>query len=174
MSPIPPGATIGILGGGQLGRMTAMAAARLGYRCHIFAPEAESPAADVAAAFTRAPYEDEAALAAFADAVDVVTLEFENVLVAAGRAPRPPSPAAWAEVLRVTQDRLEEKGFVSGLGIPVTAYAPVANEADLVAASASARACSRPRASATTARASCASAGTPIPGRRWPSCASPR
>ena len=59
MSPIPPGATIGILGGGQLGRMAAMAAARLGYRCHVLAPEADSPAADVATAWTRAAYDDD-------------------------------------------------------------------------------------------------------------------
>ena len=65
-SPLPPGSTVGILGGGQLGRMTAMAAARLGYRCHIYAPEAESPAADVSAAWTRADYADEAALRRFA------------------------------------------------------------------------------------------------------------
>ena len=105
---IPPGSTIGILGGGQLGRMTAMAAARLGYRCHVFAPEAESPAADVAAAFTNAPYEDGAALAAFAAAVDVVTLEFENVPVAAVEhlaARRPVWPGA--EVLRITQEALQ-------------------------------------------------------------------
>jgi 5-(carboxyamino)imidazole ribonucleotide synthase len=132
---IPPGATIGILGGGQLGRMAAMAAARLGYRCHIFAPEAESPAADVAAAFTNAAWDDEAALASFAAAVDVVTLEFENVPVAAVErlaGSRPVRPGA--EVLRVTQDRLAEKDFVRGLGIPVTDYARVESPADLAAA----------------------------------------
>lgn len=135
MTPIPPGATIGILGGGQLGRMTALAAARLGYRCHVLAPEADSPAADVAAAFTRAPYADEAALAAFAEAVDAVTLEFENVPVAAlellaRRRPVRPGPA----VLRVTQDRLAEKSFVAGLGIGVTGFARVASADDLAAA----------------------------------------
>jgi 5-(carboxyamino)imidazole ribonucleotide synthase len=130
--PIPPGATIGILGGGQLGRMTAMAAARLGYRCHVLAPEADSPAADVAAAFTRATYEDEAALRAFAAAVDVVTLEFENVPVAALEflaALRPVRPDA--AVLRVTQDRLAEKDFVAALGCAVTPYARVETAADL-------------------------------------------
>jgi 5-(carboxyamino)imidazole ribonucleotide synthase len=134
-SPIPPGATIGILGGGQLGRMTAMAAARLGYRCHVLAPEAESPAADVAAAFTCAPYDDEAALAAFAAAVDVVTLEFENLPVAAlellARS-RPVRPGA--AVLRVTQDRLVEKAFVQGLGIEVTRFARVTSADELAAA----------------------------------------
>ena len=80
---IPPGGTIGILGGGQLGRMTALAAARLGYRCHVFAPEQDSPAADVSAHFTSAGWNDRAALDGFAKVVDVVTLEFENVPVAA-------------------------------------------------------------------------------------------
>jgi 5-(carboxyamino)imidazole ribonucleotide synthase len=112
--------------------MTAMAAARLGYRCHIFAPEPDSPAADVASGFTCAGYDDVAALRAFAEAVDVVTLEFENVPVAAldhlaGLRPGRPSAA----VLRVTQDRLAEKDFVVGLGIPVTAYAAIGSAADL-------------------------------------------
>jgi 5-(carboxyamino)imidazole ribonucleotide synthase len=123
---------LGILGGGQLGRMTAMAAARLGYRCHVLAPEVDSPAADVAASFTCAAYDDEPALAAFAAAVDVVTLEFENVPVAAldflaVRCPVRPG----AGVLRVTQDRLAEKGFVASLGCPVTAHARVESAADL-------------------------------------------
>ena len=110
--------TIGILGGGQLGRMTAMAAARLGYRCHILAPEADSPAADVAAAWTRADYDDEAALTQFAAAVDVVTLEFENVPVATRSSswPRAARSARAPRVLRVTQDRLAEKDFVRDAG----------------------------------------------------------
>ena len=135
MSLLPPGATIGILGGGQLGRMTAMAAARLGYRCHILAPEPDSPAADVAAAFTCADYGDAAALAAFAAAVDVVTLEFENVPVPALELlarHKPVRPGA--EVLRVTQDRLAEKSFVAGLGIGVTAFARVGSAAELAEA----------------------------------------
>jgi 5-(carboxyamino)imidazole ribonucleotide synthase len=134
-APIPPGSTIGILGGGQLGRMTAMAAARLGYRCHILAPEAESPAADVAAAWTRADYRDEAALTPFAATVDVVTLEFENVPVAAAEflaRRRPMRPGA--DILRVTQDRLAEKDFLRSLGIPVTGYARVETAADLLLA----------------------------------------
>ena len=73
---IPPGSTIGILGGGQLGRMAAVAAAQLGYRCHIYCPDPVSPAFDVAAERTIAPYEDDAALTRFAEAVDLVTLEF--------------------------------------------------------------------------------------------------
>jgi 5-(carboxyamino)imidazole ribonucleotide synthase len=134
-APIAPGATIGILGGGQLGRMTAMAAARLGYRCHIFAPEAEAPAADVAAAWTRAPYEDETALERFADAVQVVTLEFENVPVAALERLRQRVPV-WpgSELLRVTQERLAEKDALRAIGAPVTGYARIESEADLTRA----------------------------------------
>lgn len=135
MTPIPPGSTIGILGGGQLGRMTAMAAARLGYRCHVLAPEPESPAADVAAAFTCADYADETALLSFAASVDVVTLEFENVPVEALDVlahRRPVRPGA--AVLRVTQDRLAEKAYVQSLGIGVTAFAPVTRAVDLAAA----------------------------------------
>ena len=132
VTPIPPGATIGILGGGQLGRMAALAAARLGYRCHVLAPDAESPAGEVAAAYTRADYDDEAALAAFAAAVDVVTFEFENVPVATAEflaRHKPVRPSA--DVLRVTQDRLAEKDFVRSLDIPVTAYARVTGVADI-------------------------------------------
>lgn len=126
----PPRKTIGILGGGQLGRMLALAAAQLGYRCHIYAPEAESPAFDVAAA-TIAAYDDEAALEAFAAAVDVVTYEFENIPVAAveliaGKIPVFPS----ADVLRVTQDRLREKDFVTSTGARTAPYMAVDSVAD--------------------------------------------
>ena len=105
---LPPSATIGIVGGGQLGRMTAMAAARLGYRCHILTPEPDSPAALVSAGVTLGDYEDVAALRAFAEAVDVITFEFENVSAAglellASLKPVRPSPS----VLRVSQDRIE-------------------------------------------------------------------
>ncbi|HMR30242.1 MAG TPA: 5-(carboxyamino)imidazole ribonucleotide synthase [Geminicoccaceae bacterium] len=132
MSPVPPGGTIGILGGGQLGRMTALAAGRLGYRCHVLAPEAESPAAEVSAAFTRAAWDDEAALDRFAGAVDVVTLEFENVPVAAVERiarQRPVRPGA--AVLAVTQDRVAEKSFVNRAGVGTAAWRPVASAADL-------------------------------------------
>ena len=78
---VPPGSTIGIVGGGQLGRMLSVAAAQLGYKCHIFDPHEDPPAAHVAAVFTRAAYEDRAALLAFAAEVDVVTYEFENLPV---------------------------------------------------------------------------------------------
>jgi len=114
---LAPGSTIGIVGGGQLGRMLAMAAARLGYRCHVYAPDEAPPAAEVAAAFTRGAWEDEAALAAFGQGVDVATYEFENIAAAplaalAAEAPLHPP----AEALAVAQDRLSEKSFIAHLG----------------------------------------------------------
>jgi 5-(carboxyamino)imidazole ribonucleotide synthase len=132
MRPIPPGATIGIIGGGQLGRMLAMAAAQLGYRTHVFAPEASGPAADVSSAWTMAAYDDMAALAGFARAVDVITYEFENVPsgaveALAGLGHVQPN----ARALRIAQDRLLEKGFVADLGGRTAPYAPVATRADL-------------------------------------------
>ena len=134
-APLPPGATIGILGGGQLGRMTAMAAARLGYRCHVFAPEADSPGMQVAAARTVAPYEDITALERFGRAVDVVTFEFENVPVAsldALEAVVPCRPGRRA--LSVCQDRLQEKAFLAGAGVPVAPWRAVHSREDLSAA----------------------------------------
>ncbi len=133
--PLPPGATIGILGGGQLGRMSAMAAARLGYRAHIFAPEPDSPGMQVAAARTMAPYEDVAALHRFAASVDVVTFEFENVPAATlaaleGRVPCRPGVG----VLAVGQDRVREKRFLAEAGVPVAPWEEVTSEADLPAA----------------------------------------
>src|SRR5688500_12852845 len=83
---IGPGATIGIIGRGQLGRMLAMAAAQLGYKCHIYAPDEAPPAAEVSARFTRGAWDDEAALGRFAGEVDVATFEFENIPAAALRA----------------------------------------------------------------------------------------
>ncbi|SFS12143.1 5-(carboxyamino)imidazole ribonucleotide synthase [Sphingomonas jatrophae] len=131
---IPPGSTIGILGGGQLGRMIAIAAAQLGYRTHIYAPEASGPAIDVARNWTRAAYEDEAALAAFAAQVDVVTYEFENVpvapLKALGHTPLHPPAAA----LEVAQDRLAEKSFAERLGIATAPWAAVDDATSLAAA----------------------------------------
>ncbi|MGI4950901.1 MAG: hypothetical protein ACRYGM_03785, partial [Janthinobacterium lividum] len=82
VTALAPNATIGIIGGGQLGRMSSLAAARLGYRCHILTPEADSPAAQVSAACTLGDYEDAEALRRFAEAVDVITFEFENVSAA--------------------------------------------------------------------------------------------
>jgi 5-(carboxyamino)imidazole ribonucleotide synthase len=127
-----PGATIGILGGGQLGRMTALAAARLGFRTHVFCPEHDSPAAQVTAVSTVAAYDDEEALAAFADDVDVVTFEFENVPDTAAEflaAQKPTRPTP--RVLHIAQQRLREKDFLSSIGVPVTRYLPVADAAAL-------------------------------------------
>ena len=133
--PLPPGATIGILGGGQLGRMSAMAAARLGYRCHVFAPDADSPGMQIAAATTVAAYEDEAALRRFATAVDVVTFEFENVPAATLEALAPLAPCRpGVEVLRVCQDRLAEKEFLGRAGVPVAPWRAVRSPEELQAA----------------------------------------
>jgi len=123
---LKPGATIGILGGGQLARMLALAAAPLGFRCHVFSPEKDSCAFDVVHAGTCAAYEDEAALSRFAGSVDVITYEFENVpaktaAFLARRKPVLPDP----KVLETTQDRLIEKNFISGLKIATASYAPV-------------------------------------------------
>lgn len=123
---LEPGDTIGVLGGGQLGRMIALAAARLGLKTHIFAHHADEPACQVAAAATIAEWTDEAALARFAEAVDVVTYEFENVPAAtaaflAARKPVRPGPLA----LEKTQDRLVEKDFLNALGIATAPYAAV-------------------------------------------------
>ena len=130
-----PGATIGILGGGQLGRMTALAAARLGFRTHVFCPEHDAPAAQVSALSTVAAYNDEEALAAFADDVDVVTFEFENIPdttaeFLAAHKPTRPNP----RVLHIAQQRLREKDFLASIGVPVTRYLPVASAAALAAA----------------------------------------
>ncbi len=130
--PLPPNSTIGIIGGGQLGRMSAMAAARLGYRCHILTPEADSPAGQVSAAVTIGGFDDPAALRAFAEAVDVITFEFENVSAAgldllAGLKPVRPSPA----ILRVSQDRVVEKSFINGAGAPSAPWAAVNTLAEL-------------------------------------------
>ncbi len=132
---IAPGATLGILGGGQLGRMLALAAAPLGYRCHIFSPEANGSAAQVAAAETVADYGDAAALDSFAAAVDVATVEFENVPAEAlerlaARVPVRPG----ARSLRIAQNRVAEKDFVRRLGLETTAYAALESAAGAAAA----------------------------------------
>jgi 5-(carboxyamino)imidazole ribonucleotide synthase len=131
---LAPGSTVGILGSGQLGRMLAMAAARIGLMTHVYC-EHSGPAFDVATRATKADFGDEAALDAFAAAVDAVTFEFENVAVAtarhlAGRVPVRPG----AEALEVAQDRLREKEFIAGLGIPVAPFRAVDAAADLPAA----------------------------------------
>jgi len=129
------GATIGILGGGQLGRMLSVAAARLGFRTHIFEPGANPPAGDVAHALTTAGYDDVDALTAFAKSVDIVTFEFENIPTDAldvieNITPIRPN----REALRTSQDRLVEKQFLEGLGLTVAPFADIANAADLEAA----------------------------------------
>lgn len=134
-SPVAPGATIGILGGGQLGRMTAMAAARLGYRCHIYTDEKDSPAAQVAAVTTVGSYTDADALTAFAKSVSVVTFEFENI---------PEQTAAIIEPLValrpgrkslvISQDRLNEKAFLNGIGVATAPYRRAANPLELAQA----------------------------------------
>lgn len=134
MKTLAPGSIIGIIGGGQLGRMLALAAAPLGYRVHIFAPEPDPCAGDVAWRVTQAEYDDTAALAAFAAEVDVVTFEFENVpvapLAALGGTPVfPPTKA-----LEVGQDRVTEKTFAAKFGARTAPWAPVADRAALDAA----------------------------------------
>ena len=128
---IPPGETIGILGGGQLGRMIAMAAAQLGYRCHIFAPEPDSIAAEVAAAFTCGDWDDREAMARFAADCAVVTYEFENVPVGPVAAIAPVPVLPHPRALETAQDRLAEKLFVAALGGTPAPFAPVDSDADL-------------------------------------------
>ena len=125
------------MGGGQLGRMSAMAAARLGYRCHILTPEADSPASQVSARTFLGDYEDPALLRAFAQSVEVVTFEFENVSAAgldllASIRPVRPSPAA----LRISQDRTAEKAFLNAAGVATAPWAAVGTRAGLSAAAA--------------------------------------
>ena len=132
---LKPGDTIGILGGGQLGRMLAMAAARLGLRCQVFSPDPDSPAFDVVLNATCAEYADVEALELFANDVDVITYEFENVPSAAAMilgARRPVLPDR--QILETTQDRLAEKDFVTRLGIGTADYADVSSLAALRAA----------------------------------------
>jgi 5-(carboxyamino)imidazole ribonucleotide synthase len=130
---IPPGSTIGIIGGGQLGRMLSVAAAQLGYKCHIFDPHDSPCAADVAAAFTRADYGDGDALRRFGDAVDIATYEFENLpvepLKLLGDKLRPGTRS-----LEIAQDRAEEKSFIESTGARVAPWRRVSAIAELRAA----------------------------------------
>lgn len=127
---IPPGSAIGILGGGQLGRMLAMAAARLGYHSHVYCPQADPPAAEVAQHFTQADYTDQKALSAFAASVDVITLEFENI---------PTEPLAIMEgklfpstkILRICQHRGEEKRFLNSIGVPTASFQLIRTQKDI-------------------------------------------
>ena len=135
--PLPPGSTIGILGGGQLGRMTALAAARLGYRCIVYSPEKHSIGGDVAAGHVRGAYDDAAALARFAGQVDVVTYEFENVpesAVLECEKLKPVRPGV--KPIHFAQHRLREKDFLRKLGIGTADYQPIRSEADIAAATA--------------------------------------
>jgi 5-(carboxyamino)imidazole ribonucleotide synthase len=129
---LEPGSTIGILGGGQLGRMLAVAASRLGLRTHIYDPDPNAPAGQVAQTLTTASYDDLDALRAFAQSVDVITYEFENIPTAALdvlEAIRPIHPNRRA--LATSQDRLTEKVFLNGLGLTTAPYAAVTNPADM-------------------------------------------
>ena len=127
--PIPPGACIGVLGGGQLGRMLATAASRLGFEVHIFTPEDDSPAGRVAAKTTVADWSDIGALQRFADAVDVATYEFENIPVAAAKTVAERTRLRpGVESLERTQDRLTEKRFIDGLGLQPAAFHAVASQ----------------------------------------------
>lgn len=126
------GATIGILGGGQLGRMLSVAASRLGFKCHIFEPGANPPAADVAVQVTQAAYDDLEALSAFAQNVDVITYEFENIPTEALdhlEILRPIRPGR--EALRISQDRITEKDFLNSLGLRTAPYCAVETHEEL-------------------------------------------
>ncbi len=132
MTSLPPGSTIGIIGGGQLGRMLALAAARLGYRTAVLDPDADGPAAQVASAKIVAAHDDAAGLERLADIADVVTYEFENVPVAAverlaRHLPVHPRPLA----LEVAQDRLVEKRFLNDCGIETADFREVDDDASL-------------------------------------------
>ncbi|OFX11847.1 MAG: 5-(carboxyamino)imidazole ribonucleotide synthase [Alphaproteobacteria bacterium RIFOXYD12_FULL_60_8] len=132
---VPPGGTIGIFGGGQLGRMTALAAAELGYACHIYCPDPDSPAFAVAAKHTCKPYDDENALLRFSKSVDVVTFEFENVPADSVRlvAEKTPVRPGWT-ALETSQDRILEKSFFNKLGIATAPWRAVDGPQALAAA----------------------------------------
>lgn len=134
-SPLEPGATVGVFGGGQLGRLLAIAAAKLGLKCRIFCEKADAPAFDVASSHVCAPYQDDVAVEEFAAQCDVITFEFENVpadalrLAAAQSSVFPPP-----EALRTTQDRLSEKTLMDQLSIPVAPYSSIDSLSELEAA----------------------------------------
>lgn len=134
-NPLPQGSTIGIIGGGQLGRMLSVAASRLGLKSHIFEPGANPPAGQVADQVTTAAYDDADALKRFAEAVDVITYEFENIPTEALdilSAIRPIHPGR--EALRVSQDRLTEKTFLNDLGLQTAPFADITDADSLSAA----------------------------------------
>jgi len=134
---LPPGSTIGILGGGQLGRMIVLAAAQLGYKCHTFTPDPEAPAKDVSAATTTAPYDDAAALQEFAETCDVITFEFENIpdkslAIIADMAPVRPD----VHTLSISQDRSLEKKFLNEQSISTVAWTTLTKPEELEQAAA--------------------------------------
>ncbi len=134
-SPILPGYTIGVLGGGQLGRMFAMAARRMGYRVHTLAPEHDTPTGQISDVEVNASYDDVDAVREFARRVDVVTFEFENISAeAAAAAEAVAIVRPNGRSLAVAQQRIREKSFIDGLGIPVTPFAAVRSAGDLAAA----------------------------------------
>jgi len=134
-APILPGATLGVLGGGQLGRMFTLAARRMGYRVTVFAPEDDTPAGQIAYEEVRAPYEDLDAVRRFASDVAVVTFEFENVPAATAAAAGERAPVRPAgSLLHATQHRRREKQALVAAGVPVVRHAVVETEADLAAA----------------------------------------
>ncbi|MDF1717563.1 MAG: 5-(carboxyamino)imidazole ribonucleotide synthase [Antarcticimicrobium sp.] len=133
--PLAPGAVIGILGGGQLGRMLSVAASRLGFATHIYEPGVNPPAGQVAARVTTAGYDDEAALRAFAETVDVITYEFENIPTSALDLLEPLRPIRpGRKALKISQDRLVEKAFLSDLGLKTAPFAAVDDAEDLAEA----------------------------------------
>jgi 5-(carboxyamino)imidazole ribonucleotide synthase len=132
MTEFAPGATLGILGGGQLGRLLAQAARRMGYFAHVYAPQADSPAGQVADRRMVAAWEDETALQRFARDVDVVTLEFENIPATAARIVEALTPVyPQSRVLETTQNRAREKSFLQDAGIPVAPFAVVRQPSEL-------------------------------------------
>ena len=132
IAPILPGATIGVLGGGQLGRMFAMAARRMGYRVHTLSPEEDTPTGQVADVEINASFDDLDAIRAFARNVDVVTFEFENVSAAAAEVAGEHAPVRPSgHILHITQQRAREKGFLADGGFPVTPFAHLRSAPDL-------------------------------------------
>ncbi len=135
--PLAPGSTVGIFGGGQLGRFLAIAASKLGFKTAVYAPEDDSPAFQVASQRFQHPYQDQAAVIEFAKCCDVITFEFENVPAAALETAARHAPVRpGASAAGITQDRISEKRFLSGIGLPTASYAALESEDDLAAAAA--------------------------------------
>jgi 5-(carboxyamino)imidazole ribonucleotide synthase len=135
VKPVLPGATVGVLGSGQLGRMFAIAARRMGYRVHTFSPDADTPTGQVADLEVIAPYDDLDAVRRFASAVSVVTFEFENVPAPTAQAAAEHAPVRpKGEVLHTTQHRIREKTFLTNAGLPLTPFRTVVTSDDLARA----------------------------------------